>query len=109
MKADANKGSLEYKRDGITVLIRPTIKNGVERFVLDYRLKGASKLVWRSSLTDARAAASDAIDKITAGQSEVLELTNSDAHEYLRARDALANITAPLTKSPASMSKPHDF
>lgn len=96
MKTKAEQTSLEFKRNGITIRIRPTMKNGFERFVLDYRVKGERKLVWRSTLADARAAASDAIDKITAGQSEVLELTNSDAHAYLRARDALANITAPL-------------
>lgn len=96
MKAAADSNSLEYKRDGIRVLIRPTIKDGIERFVVDYRVKGQRKLVWRSTLTKARATASDAIDKIVAGQSEVLELTNTDAHVYLRARDLAATIDMAL-------------
>jgi len=96
MKADAKKPSTEYKRDGITVLIRPTAKNGVERFVLDYRLKGQRKLVWRSTLADAKQAASDAIAKIVAGQSEVLSLTNADAHVYLRSREIADAAGVPL-------------
>ena len=96
MKADAKKPSTEYKRDGITVLIRPTAKNGVERFVLDYRLKGQRKLVWRSTLADAKQAASDAIAKIVAGQSEVLSLTNADAHVYLRSREIADAARTPL-------------
>lgn len=96
MKPEATNTSIEFKRDGITVLIRPTIKDGVERFVLDYRVKGARKLVWRSTLADARKAASDAIAKIVAGQTEVLSLTNTDAHVYLRAREYADGIGEPL-------------
>lgn len=76
----------EFKKNGISVRIRPTIKNGVTRFVLDYRANGQRKLVWRSSLADARRAADAAIDKITEGQVEVLNLKSADAHAYTRAR-----------------------
>lgn len=96
MKADTASKPTEYKRDGISVRIRPTVKNGTKYFVADYRIKGQRKLVWRSTLADARAAASDAVDKIGAGQVEVLELTSSDRHVYLRALDALAGIKTPL-------------
>jgi integrase len=76
----------EFKKNGISVRIRPTIKDGVTRFVLDYRANGQRKLVWRSSLADARRAADAAIDKITEGQVEVLNLKSADAHAYTRAR-----------------------
>jgi hypothetical protein len=77
----------EFKKNGISVRIRPTIKNGVTRFVLDYRANGKRKLVWRSTLADARKAANEAaIDKITEGQSEVLNLKSADAHAIIRAR-----------------------
>ncbi len=89
MKADATKASQEFKRNGITVRIRPTMKDGTEYFVCDYRVNGKRKLVWRSTLADARQAASDAVDRITEGQADVLQLTSTDAHAYLRARDAL--------------------
>jgi integrase len=89
MKADATKASQEFKRNGITVRIRPTIKDGTEYFVCDYRVNGKRKLVWRSTMADARQAASDAVDRITEGQADVLQLTSTDAHTYLRARDAL--------------------
>ena len=89
MKADASNGITEIKRNGVSVRIRPTIKDGTKYFVADYRAKGQRKLVWRSSLADARAAANDAIDKITEGQAEVLNLTSGDAYAYTRARAAL--------------------
>jgi integrase len=54
--------------------------------VLDYRANGQRKLVWRSSLADARRAANEAIEKITEGQSEVLSLKSADAHAIIRAR-----------------------
>ena len=57
--------------------------------MLDYRANGQRKLVWRSTLADARKAADAAIDKITEGQSEVLNLKSADAHAYTRARVAL--------------------
>ena len=41
----------EFKKNGISVRIRPTIKHGVTRFVLDYRANGQRKLVWRSTMT----------------------------------------------------------
>jgi integrase len=96
MKTQLTNSPIEYKRDGFTVRIRPTVKNGTKYFVADYRVKGQRKLVWRSTLADARAAASEAVDAIAAGQSEVLELTASDRHVYLRALDALAGIKTPL-------------
>ena len=76
----------EFKKNGISVRIRPTIKNGVTRFVLDYRANGQRKLVWRSTLAEARKAADAAVDKITEGQSEVLSLKSADAHAIIRAR-----------------------
>jgi integrase len=85
MKTDATKGNTEIKRNGVSVRIRPTTKNGTKYFVADYRAKGQRKLVWRSTLADARAVANDAIDKITAGQAEVLNLTSGDAYAYTRA------------------------
>jgi hypothetical protein len=69
MKVRASSGVTEIKRNGVSVRIRPTIKNGVTRFVVDYRASGQRKLVWRSTLADARTAASDAIEKITDGKS----------------------------------------
>jgi integrase len=60
--------------------------------VLDYRAQGQRKLVWRSSMADARTAANKAIDKITEGDSEVLKLKSADAHAYARARAALGGI-----------------
>ena len=74
----------EFKKNGISVRIRPTIKDGVTRFVLDYRANGKRKLVWRSTLAEARIAADAAVDKITEGQSEVLNLKSADAHSYTR-------------------------
>ena len=76
----------EFKKNGISVRIRPTIKNGVTRFVLDYRANGQRKLVWRSTMAKARKAADEAIDKITEGQAEVLNLKSADAHAIIRAR-----------------------
>src|ERR1035437_4992220 len=89
MKARASNSVTEIKRNGVSVRIRPTIKDGTTRFVLDYHAKGQRKLVWRSTIADARAAADDAIDKITEGQAEVLNLKSADAHAYTRARAAL--------------------
>ena len=97
---DANPGSekakiaeagkvKEVKKNGICVRIRPTIKNGVIRFVLDYRANGQRKLVWRSTMAKARIAADEAIDKITEGQAEVLNLKSADAHAYTRSRAIL--------------------
>jgi integrase len=77
---------------GVSVRIRPTIKDGITRFVLDYRVKGQRKLVWRSTMAKARAAAKAAIEKITEGHSEVLNLKSADAHAYTRARAALEGI-----------------
>ncbi|MGD0744627.1 MAG: site-specific integrase [Verrucomicrobiota bacterium] len=79
----------EFKLLGITVRIRPTLKKGKTRYVLDYRVKGQRKLVWRSTLAKARACAKDAIEKISEGQAEVLKLKAGDAYSYIRARDAL--------------------
>jgi integrase len=89
MKADTSESIKPVQRNGITVRIRRTEKNGFERFVVDYRNQGRRKLVWRSSLADARAAANEAIDKITEGQGEVLNLKSADAHAIIRARGFL--------------------
>lgn len=77
---------------GISVRIRPTIKDGTTRFVLDYRVKGQRKLVWRSTMAKARVAAKAAIEKIAEGQGEVLNLKAADAYAYTRARTALVGI-----------------
>jgi hypothetical protein len=55
------------------------IKGGTTRFVLDYPVKGQSKLVWRSTIAKARVAEKAAIEKITKGQSEFLNLKSADA------------------------------
>jgi len=86
MKTDTESDVEEYKRDGICVRIRPTIKNGTNYFVLDYRANGQRKLVWRSTLADARRAAKAATEKISEGQAEVLNLKSADAHAIIRAR-----------------------
>ena len=93
--ADSNgeeSNSIEVKRNGICVLIRPTKKQDANYFVVDYRLKGQRKLVWRSTLVKARAAANEAIDKISDGDAEVLNFKSADRHILLRARDALKGI-----------------
>jgi len=92
MKAETSSDVTEIKKQGISVRIRPTIKNGTTYFVLDYRANGKRKLVWRASLEDAKAEADRAIEKITEGQAEVLNLTSSDAHTYTRFRAALQGI-----------------
>ena len=79
----------EIKRNGICVRIRPTIKNGFTRFVLDYRVNGQRKLVWRSSMAEASQAANDAIDKIGEGGAEVFNLKSSDANAYTCSRAIL--------------------
>lgn len=86
MKTEASTTVKEFKKNGISVRIRPTIKNGTTRFVLDYRANGQRKLVWRSTMADARKAADAAVDKITEGQAEVLKLKSADAHAIIRAR-----------------------
>ena len=77
---------------GVSVRIRPTNKDGTTRFVLDYRVKGQRKLVWRSTMAKARVAAKAAIEKIAEGQGEVLNLKSADAYAYTRARASLAGI-----------------
>ena len=86
MKTDESTTVKEFKKNGVSVRIRPTIKNGITRFVLDYRANGQRKLVWRSTMAEARKAADAAIDKITEGQAEVLNLKSADAHAVIRAR-----------------------
>jgi integrase len=89
MKAETASDVKEISRNGITVRIRPTIKGGTIYFVLDYRNQGKRKLVWRSTMAKARTSANAAIDKITEGQGEVLNLKSADAHAYIRARSKL--------------------
>jgi len=63
--------------------LRPDSPHNQERhelFVLDYRANGQRKLVWRSTLADARRAAKAATEKISEGQAEVLNLKSADAH-----------------------------
>ena len=107
MKADASNGITEIKRNGVSVRIRPTIKDGRTYFVLDYRNQGQRKLVWRSTLADARAAANGAIDKITEGQSEVLNLKSADAHAYARARAALDGIEKGIDDAAKEYAEAH--
>ena len=95
MKQRAND-SIVVKRGGVVALIRPTQKNGANYFVVDYRLKGQRKLVWRSTLEKAREAANDALEKIADGEADALELTASDRHIFLRANDALAGTGKPI-------------
>jgi integrase len=89
MKRDDSNHATLVKRNGICVRIRPTEKNGSKYFVADCRIKGQRKLLWRSTLAAARAAANEAIDKIADGEADALELKSSDRHVYLRAREAL--------------------
>src|ERR1035437_10516781 len=96
MKTDAANDVKVIQKNGISVRIRPTLKDGTTYFVLDYRAKGKRKLVWRSTMAEARTAANEAIDKITDGTAEVLNLTSNNAHVYLRARDALEGIPKDL-------------
>ena len=84
------------KRNGISVRIRFTKKNGSNYFVTGYRLKGRHNLVWRSTLADAWTAANEAIDKFADGEADALELKSSDRHVYLRARAALVGINKEL-------------
>ncbi len=89
MKEEAVHDVKEIKRNGISVRIRPTLKDGTTYFVADHRVHGQRKLVWRSSLAKARDAANKAIDKISEGQAEVLNLTGADAHSHIRAKAKL--------------------
>lgn len=86
MKPKAISAVKEFKKNGISVRIRPTIKNGTTHFVLDYHVNGQRKLVWRSTMAKARKAADAAVDKITEGQGEVLNLKSADAHAIIRSR-----------------------
>lgn len=95
MKVDTSETIKPIQRNGVTVRIRRTEKNGFDRFVVDYRVLGRRKLVWRSSLAAAREVANAAIDKITAGQGEVLNLNGSDAHNYVRVREAMEGVDKP--------------
>src|ERR1035437_8362401 len=92
MKTDATNDVKVIQKNGISVRIRPTLKDGTTYFVLDYRARGKRKLVWRSTMAEARTAANEAIEKITEGQAEVLNLTSTDAHVYIRTRDALVGL-----------------
>ena len=92
MKAQTSGGVKEIKRNGVTVRIRPTISKGSTFYVLDYSASGKRKLVWRTTLAEAKIEAEAAIDKITEGQAEVLNLSAGDAHSYTRARSALQGI-----------------
>jgi integrase len=92
MKVETQNQAVVVKRNGISVRIRPTPKNGKNFFVLDYWIKGQRRLVWRSSLADAKKAADDVFKKIADGQAESLLLRNDDRLMFLRARDAVAPI-----------------
>ena len=107
MKTEAASDVKEIKRNGVSVRIRPTLKDGVTRFVLDYRANGQRKLVWRSTLADARAAANDALDKITEGHSEVLKLKSADSHAYVRARAALEGIEKEIDEAAKEYAEAH--
>jgi len=107
MKADTSNDVKEIKKNGISVRIRPTVKNGANYFVLDYRAQGQRKLVWRSTMADARAAANDAIDKITAGDAEALKLKSGDSHAYIRARDALDGTGKALDVAAIEFAEAH--
>jgi len=84
------------KRNGISVRIRPVTKAGRQYFIADYFLNGRRKLVWRSTEAEARAAASEAIDKISTGETEILELSRQDRDLFIRCRDAHAGCVVPM-------------
>ena len=81
--------SIEYKSNGITVLIRPTTKGDAEYFVVDYRLKGERKLIWRSTIAKAKAAADQATKDILNGTADLQDFTFAERNMLLRARASL--------------------
>ncbi|HTQ49628.1 MAG TPA: tyrosine-type recombinase/integrase [Candidatus Acidoferrales bacterium] len=95
MKVRESK-SVRVKRSGITVLIRPTRKDGKEYFVADYRVNGERKLAWRSSMKEARDEALAAIDKIQDGDTAALDLTRQQRDMFLRAEAANEGTGLPL-------------
>lgn len=107
MNDDASSEVKEIKRNGISVRIRPTSKDGATYFVVDFRVQGKRKLVWRSTLADAREAANDAIDKISSGDSEVLKLTSSAKHAYVRAKAALEGIEKEIDEVARDFAEAH--
>lgn len=95
MKRAASK-PFDVKRNGISVRIRPVLKAGRQYFIADYFLNGGRKLVWRSTEAEARAAANEAIDKISQGETEILELSRQDRDLFVRCREAHAGIAVPM-------------
>jgi integrase len=88
--AKENQGeSLKIQRNGVVARIRPTVKGDKTYYVVDYRLNGKQKLVWRSTFVEAKAVANDACDKISNGQAATLDLSIADRNFYMRAVEAL--------------------
>lgn len=109
MKVETQTQAVVVKRNGVSVRIRPTPKNGKTFFVLDYWIKGKRRLVWRSSLADAKKAADDVFEKIADGQAESLLLRNDDRLMFLRARDAAAPIGKPIDAVCADAAEIHSL
>ena len=84
MKAD-EKVVHKVTRGNVVVRIREYEKAGRLNFIVDYRADGLRRLVWRSTITDAKIAANEAIDRILDGNAEILQLRASDAQTYRRA------------------------
>jgi hypothetical protein len=53
MEEDASSNVKEVKREGVVDRICPTAKDGKTYFVLDYRVQGQRKLVWRPTISPA--------------------------------------------------------
>lgn len=88
------KFPLTVKESGVSTKIRRVrqIKKGIEytSHMVEYMLLGKRKQEWFVDLDDAKKAASDACQKIAAGEQKVLELRSDDRLAYIRATDALA-------------------
>lgn len=73
---------LRVSEQGVSAKIRKVnqTKNGNQYtfFMVDYVLLGKRKQEWHAELEAAKKAASDACNKIAAGEQKVLELKNDD-------------------------------
>jgi integrase len=85
---------LTVTEKGVSAVIRKSekIKNGNthQYFIVEYFQYGKRKQVWRSSLEDAEAVATDACRKIANGDQSALELRNGERFAYTRAIEVLA-------------------
>ncbi|MEK7780316.1 MAG: hypothetical protein AAB370_02305 [Verrucomicrobiota bacterium] len=67
-----------------------------DSFMVDYFLLGKRKQVWRADLVEAKQVARDACGKIANGQQEVLQLSSTDRHAYVRAAEAASKAQLPI-------------